>query len=477
MRTTDLAAIDDPAADPFPPQAEPTEAADDGYVTFGADVDLTWLAGLLYFDRRGRWVVAVPRMKATGYSLRVMAKHPKLPEQAVTAAQDWAAGVLRRRDPSIEEWLPATVLTQSGYIPAPVPEHAGTRPARQARDTGGNSPARTVPGTLGRASAVAAAAPGFGRTLRLGVFYAAAFERRLHRYFEHCHPQRQPLSHFGVHDALRWQVAQELDVAMADCELVERHWIHEEDSEHFTLGVEGVLKAAGINPYSTVQQSYRDHNEVAFAVHVLDVAISAGLGAVALITGSPLLVPLIELLRERGVHVVVPRVAVACPDGSGHDTHRIHTEFALVQAASDAPTFEDLFEPGLQRRSRLAYPFHSRERSQAPNLADETDDDPMIMRIGVVSRWEAGVNYGYIVESGTGRAWFAYYRYTPQGAGLPAGTRVTFVGDPHPAPPRHLPLAQQITPIAEADLYAHQHRRVAISDALSWLEASDDDDR
>ena len=439
MRTTDLATIGDPAAsaaEPRPSHAERTEDADDQHVTFGVDADLSWLAGLLHLDRRGRWVVAKPRIKATITTLRTVATNPHLSEEAVAAAQQWAAIVLRDRDPSITDWQPATVLAHTGYIPAPVPEYVRTQPSRSPHDTDintdGDGDGFTSSDTA--SPATPPAPPSAKPTCRIGVFYDASFERRLHRYFETCHPQRQPLSHLGLHDALRWYLAHELDVPMIGCQLLERHWIYDQDSTLLNSISEVFLAAAGITTHSTVQRGPRDHNEVAIAVHVLDTALHARLDAVVLITGTPMLVPVVQRLRQHGIHVLVPRV-IGCPDEPEHDAHRIHTEFSLIQVTSASPTFDDLFEPALERGSRLTYPFHSKNQIHPLNPADKADNDPMTIRIGVVVRWDLGTNHGFIAESGTGRNWFVYYRHTPQHAGIRPGTRVTFTGDPQPSEP------------------------------------------
>ncbi len=85
---------------------------------------------------------------------------------------------------------------------------------------------------------------------------------------------------------------------------------------------------------------------------------------------------------------------------------------------------------------RIAEAIAARRAAQTP--AGKTT------RRGTVNRWNDGEPFGFITEDPPGgRPWFLPCNSLPAGIErLPKGTRVTFTGDPRPAPGRKHPTAR-----------------------------------
>ena len=273
----------------------------------------------------------------------------------------------------------------------------------------------------------------------IGVFYDGGWFAHLSDYYANHHPWHARIAFQGLHDVLRWHIHVVTGTPLADCTLAEAHYVRGRSATP-SRSFEHILHEAGVVQHDA---EFSDGSEkgadVLLALEAWDRAVSLPLRAVALITGDADLVPLAARLRGRNVHVVVPAIDTQLTTEQGE--HRVlRTAPRLIEAASTAPSLDDLLAAGLAPGWPLRYPFATPVRKPQGEAAQASG-----RRQGTVTRWGPGDTSGFITEAGTGASWFASRDDLPSGTtALPPGTSVTFTGSPRPKPGKRYPQAHTI---------------------------------
>ncbi|MEU4766632.1 NYN domain-containing protein [Actinosynnema sp. NPDC023794] len=274
--------------------------------------------------------------------------------------------------------------------------------------------------------------------MRIGVFYDGTWFAYLSDFYATAHPRRARISLAGLHDAVRWHLHTRTGAALDDCVVHEAHYVRGR-IETPAAAFDAALAAAGVTRHDLPLHGGKEKGvDVHFALEAWELATTAPLDWVVLITGDADFTPLATRLTGRGIGVVVPVVDDrSAPELQPAWTPR--TAAPLRAAATSTPAFDDLFAPA----DRLGYPL-SRPFVRSTEVVASPAGTPRGRRRGTVTGWKPGQPHGFITDS-RGSSWYASRDDLPTGlAMLPTGTPVSFTGSPVPPPGRKYPRAESI---------------------------------
>ncbi|WP_067480890.1 DUF6221 family protein [Actinomadura hibisca] len=320
--------------------------------------------------------------------------------------------------------------------------------------------------------------PPTGET-RIGVFYDGGWFHHLSSYFANHSTWRSGLALQGVHDMLRWYLAQKTGRPLDGIVITQKHFVRGRRGDA-PNPFDAVLDNEGVMRHDvTVNAAQEKGADVHLALETFQQAVTAPLDVVALITGDADFVPLVERLHRFEVKVLLPTIDVTFFDANGKRWD-LACSSALAAAADHTPTWTELIGDALRPGYVLAYPLMSAAPSGDPG--DGVGQDGY--RRGTVNRWDPGQEYGF-VQDDLKRSWFVSRGQLVGGrTELEKGQRVAFLGEfvrpegkSHPPALGVRPIepGTEDGPVREKDPVEFLYERLAEEESLARAAQSGED--
>ncbi len=182
---------------------------------------------------------------------------------------------------------------------------------------------------------------------RVACFYDGSYFVRVSNYYKHYHRRNSFLSFAGFHDFVRQWIAQEYDLMVNHCQLVQSHFFRGrfslqaaktanalESDRYF----DQLLMFAGITSHyypmnEAVNPPQEKGIDVWMALEAYDVALHSGCDVIVLFISDQDFLPLIRKLHGIGVRALVVAVDIRYTDTGGLD-RSLATSQQLVQEAT-----------------------------------------------------------------------------------------------------------------------------------------------
>jgi hypothetical protein len=187
--------------------------------------------------------------------------------------------------------------------------------------------------------------------VRIGVFIDGAFWYHLFYYWQHHHPARRRLALDGVQDAARWYAREVFDRPVSEIVIDESH--HFQGSRLPTPATR-MLDRLHIKRHTLLGDPSNGRTvgmEVALALTCWE---ADQLDMVMLIAGTSAYQPLVERLVTHGVSVLVPTIEADFTDDRTGAHRYLVTSKTLWEAATDAPSWDDLINATFDEEYPLA---------------------------------------------------------------------------------------------------------------------------
>lgn len=192
---------------------------------------------------------------------------------------------------------------------------------------------------------------------RIGVFIDGSFWFHLTYYWLHHHPARTQLAIDGVRDIARWYASNKFQRPVDETKIEKVHYfqaISSDRPERFF----NVLDRLGVIRH---ELSFDDRRKRAIGLKT-EFALTcwnetADLDMVMLLTGDDDYEPLVERLVRDDCKVLIPQIDATFTDSRSNRRKWLITSPYLCDAATDAPTWNDLLDSAQVDGYPLASPF------------------------------------------------------------------------------------------------------------------------
>ncbi len=205
------------------------------------------------------------------------------------------------------------------------------------------------------------------RVLKLGVFYDGNFLLHTSNYYNYIHPRGNRLSLSGLHNFIRHRVAEEEEVDVKWCSIVESHYFRgrinaveasQRGSQLYNDRVfDDILMSEGVQPHYLPLRNVLGRKEergidVWLSLESMELAIRGQIDVVVLVVANADYVPLLRKLTSLGVRVMLLswEFDYVNDDGTRMVTKTSHE---LLQIATYPVAMHEVINCGLEQDNAL----------------------------------------------------------------------------------------------------------------------------
>lgn len=224
--------------------------------------------------------------------------------------------------------------------------------------------------------------------LKIGVFYDGNYFLQASNYYAYGHARRKRLSVYGLHQFIRYQVADLENVEVHSCKVVDAHYFRGRlnaydasqrgDLLFWDRAFDDILMSEGVNTHylpiklNSEGQKIEKGIEVLMALETLEVARVKNLDVVVLVAGDSDFVPLIRKINALGIKVMVLGWDVEYVNENGNRmTTRSSSE--LLEEASFPIMMNDIIDNSKGKREELVNDLFVINDSRKPVLHEENE--------------------------------------------------------------------------------------------------------
>ncbi|BCQ24584.1 NYN domain-containing protein [Caballeronia sp. NK8] len=257
---------------------------------------------------------------------------------------------------------------------------------------------------------------------KIGVFYDGNYFDRVSKYYNHRHDKRAWISIPGLHEYIRYRVADEEAVDMRNCQVTDAHYFRGrfsaqkskekgDDAFYYERVVDDMLMRENVTAhYLPMNFAGKEKGiDVWLALEAFDLSIHKHFDVVVLIASDSDYIPLVRKLKTLGIRVMVVTWTFTQAVSSGDAKPERPSTMLLKEVSYRIPMSEvidRMDETKGDERDVLSDLFQRRRDRQPNSSAPEAD-----WKIGIIESLTE--KYGYIrPENGLKKIYFYYSALT-----------------------------------------------------------------
>ncbi len=256
--------------------------------------------------------------------------------------------------------------------------------------------------------------------VRIGVFYDGNYFLHVSNYYNYDHPRRKRLSIAGLHEFIRYQIAQEEDADMRLCQIVDAHYFRgrlnaQEASQrgnvlYYDRVFDDILMSEGVTTHYLPLRNFGGRREekgidVWLALEAFELSVYKKFDVLVLIASDGDYVPLVRKLNTLGTRVMVMSWDFEYSTLTGQNLIT-RTSQDLLEEVSYPVAMHEVIDNRLKRNDPLINNLFVQTESKKPTVSAEQ----MTVAPEEDSEFDDEVRYGEILSMKNG---YGFIKYPP----------------------------------------------------------------